>query len=132
MDMDSARVADWIAAYEQAWRTAGTGALAAIFTSDASYSQGPYEPVQAGLLAIEQMWEAEREGADEAFTMTSEIIAVDGQVAVARVNVRYGEPVRQEYRDLWVMSFADDGRCTAFEEWPFWPGQEHAAGAAGG
>jgi hypothetical protein len=25
--------------------------------------------------------------------------------------------------DLWVLRFDDAGRCTAFEEWPFAPGQ---------
>jgi hypothetical protein len=48
-------------------------------------------------------------------------------VAVVRLDVRYGEPVRQEYRDLWVLTFAADGRCRSFEEWPFWPGKPRAA-----
>src|SRR5207247_503163 len=55
--------------------------------------------------------------------MASEIVAVDGGTAVVRVEVRYGNPVHQEYRDLWVIRFAADGRCAVFEEWPFWPGQ---------
>jgi hypothetical protein len=49
------------------------------------------------------------------------IIAVDGDTAVVRVEVFYGEPIDQEYRDLWIIRFADDGRCHSFEEWPFWP-----------
>ena len=28
---------------------------------------------------------------------------------------------------LWVIHLRDDGRCTWFEEWPFWPGRPHAA-----
>jgi hypothetical protein len=39
------------------------------------------------------------------------------------VEVSYGDPVRQEYRDLWIVGFAGDGRCASFEEWPFWPEQ---------
>jgi hypothetical protein len=73
------------------------------------------------------MWEAERDGPGEVFRMTSEVIAVDGDTAVVRVEVGYGNPVRQEYRDLWVLRFADDGRCAWFEEWPFWPGHPHLA-----
>ena len=38
-----------------------------------------------------------------------------------RVLVRYGEPLRQEYLDLWVVTFDAEGRATRFEEWPFWP-----------
>ena len=41
--------------------------------------------------------------------------------------VCYGDPPRQEYNDLWVIRFGDDGRCTWLEEWPYWPGRSHAA-----
>jgi hypothetical protein len=46
---------------------------------------------------------------------------------VVRIEVRYGRPVRQEYRDLWVLRLDDDGRCSWFEEWPFWPEQSPVA-----
>jgi ketosteroid isomerase-like protein len=124
MDRDS--VAAWIADYERAWRTPGTDGLAALFTQDATYSQRPYREPVVGLPAIARMWEAEREGADEAFRMTSEALAVDGDTAVVRVEVWYGQPVTQEYRDLWVMRFAGDGRCRHYEEWPFWPERQHS------
>jgi len=113
--------ARWIAAYEAAWRSPGSDALALIFTPDATYRQGPYDEPAVGLPAIARMWEAERDGPDEAFQMASEIIAVDGATAVVRVQVRYGDPVTQEWRDLWLVRFAADGRCAAFEEWPFAP-----------
>ena len=125
-------MADWVAAYERAWRAPGTGALTGIFTPDATYRQGPYDEPVTGLPAIAGLWEAERDGPDEVFRMTSEVIAADGRAAVARVEVSYGNPVRKEYRDLWVLRFADDGRCASFEEWPFWPEQpDHAPGRAG-
>jgi ketosteroid isomerase-like protein len=125
--VNKAQVADWVAAYERAWRAPGTGALAGIFSEDASYRQGPYDEPVTGLPAIADMWEAERDGPAEVFRMTSDVIAADGDTAVVRVEVSYGDPVRQEYRDLWVLRFADDGRCASFEEWPFWPEQPHLA-----
>ena len=128
--MDRTQVARWVAAYERAWRAPGTDALATIFTADARYLQGPYRQPVVGLPAIARMWDSEREGPDEAFRMTSDVVAVEGDTAVVRVEVRYGDPVHQEYRDLWVITFADDGRCGAFEEWPFWPGQLIAGHAA--
>jgi hypothetical protein len=115
------QVSNWIAAYEQAWRSPGTGVLAGIFTPGATYLQGPYDDRLTGLAAIAVMWEAERDGPAEAFRMTSEIIATDGDTAVVRAEVRYGDPVTQEFRDLWILRFAPDGRCAAFEEWPFAP-----------
>ncbi|MGI5146758.1 nuclear transport factor 2 family protein [Plantactinospora sp. CA-294935] len=117
--MDRTRVQDWIVGYERAWRTPGTEPLSALFTPNASYLPGPYREPVVGLRDIGEMWEAEREGPDEEFEMTSEIVAVDGDVGVARIEVRYGNG--EEFRDLWIMTFAGDGRCAAFEEWPFSP-----------
>jgi ketosteroid isomerase-like protein len=128
-ERDSVR--EWLAGYETAWRAPGTDGLASIFTEDATYLQSPYEEPVTGLAAIGRMWEREREGPDEIFTLATDIVAVDGQVAVVRAEVTYGDPVTQEYRDLWVIRFAagGDARCEWFEEWPFWPEQPHAQSA---
>lgn len=119
--MDAAGVTRWVAGYERAWRSPGTSQLAGLFTEDATYRQEPYAEPVTGLAAIARMWEAERDGPAEGFRMTSKIVAVDGAVAVVRAEVSYGEPILQEWRDLWVIRFAPDGRCAAFEEWPFLP-----------
>lgn len=119
--MNAEAVASWVAGYERAWRSPGTSRLASLFTEDATYLPEPYAEPVTGLAAIARMWEAERDGPAEVFRMTSEIVAVDGAVAVVRAEVAYDEPILQEWRDLWVIRFAADGRCTAFEEWPFSP-----------
>jgi len=83
----------------------------------------PYaEPVR-GLTAIGELWERERQGADETFEMRHEIVAVDGDTGVVRIEVRYGDPRPAQYRDLWIVKLDADGRCREFEEWPYWPGQ---------
>jgi hypothetical protein len=127
-----AALASWVERYERAWRSPGTATLAELFTDDASYSTGPYETPHVGLDAIAGMWDAEREGPDEIFTMTSAIVAAEGGTGVVRVEVRYGEPLRQEYRDLWIVDLGADGRCRAFEEWPFWPEGTNGTVAAPG
>jgi hypothetical protein len=114
-------VAAWVEAYERAWRSPGVAGLADLFTPDAFYSQGPYRDPVVGLDAIGRMWDAQRDGPDEIFSMSAEIVAVDGSTAVIRVAVTYGEPVDSEYLDLWIARFAADGRCEHFEEWPFSP-----------
>jgi ketosteroid isomerase-like protein len=126
---DRAAVNRWLAGYEAAWRAPGTDSLSGIFTADASYRQSPYEEPVAGLDAIRLMWDAERNGPSEVFTLATEIVAVDGPTAVVRAEVRYGDPVNQEYRDLWVMRLGDDGRCGWFEEWPFRPERPYATPA---
>jgi ketosteroid isomerase-like protein len=118
--MQRDQVETWVDRYERAWRTPGTDALAELFAEEASYSQGPYRESLHGLRAIGEMWEAERDGSDEVFTMESAVVAVDGDTAVVRIEVRYGDPV-QEYRDLWIMQFDANGRCRRFEEWPYAP-----------
>jgi hypothetical protein len=122
IDREHARA--WIARYERAWRTPGTDALRELFADAPTYQVAPFESPIVGLDAIADMWEAEREGPGERFAMDSEVVAVDGHVAVARIAVRYEDPTPAEYRDLWIIRFASDGRCQAFEEWPFWPGQQ--------
>jgi ketosteroid isomerase-like protein len=121
------RVEAWVAAYERAWRTAGTELLRELFSEDAVYRMSPYEDPATGLAEIAGLWEREREGPDEPFEIGREVVAVDGDTAVVRVEVQYGGPDRLQYRDLWIIRFAADGRCREFEEWPFWPGQEIVA-----
>jgi uncharacterized protein (TIGR02246 family) len=117
--MDREAVRHWIADYERAWRTAGTDGLGELFTEDALYRMSPYQDAFRGLDQIAEMWERERQGPDEEFDMTSDVIAVEGDRAVAFVEVHYGRGT--EYRDLWVMRFGPDGRVSEFEEWPFGP-----------
>lgn len=128
---DRTSVDRWVTNYEAAWRTAGTELLAALFTEDAVYLQSPYEEPVVGLAAIGRMWVDERDGPDEIFTLRHDTVATEGATAVVRAEVGYGDPVHQEYRDLWIVQFDDDGRCRRFEEWPFWPGRPYSAGAGG-
>jgi ketosteroid isomerase-like protein len=117
------RVARWIDGYERAWRSPGTDALSELFEPDATYLPSPYEEPIAGLEAIGEFWDEERVGPDEPFDLSWEPVALDGDLAVVRVAVHYHDPPAREYRDLWVIRFGAGGRCSAFEEWPFWPGK---------
>ena len=114
---------DWVTRYEQAWRAPGTDQLAGLFTPDATYSMAPFHEPVRGLDAIAELWEAERQGPDEEFTMTSELVAASDGRAVMRIEVWYGRGTH--YRDLWILHLTGDGRSAAFEEWPFWPPGAH-------
>ena len=83
--------------------------------------QSPNNAATSAEVALVQVWDANRDGPDEPFTMTSEVVAVDGDTAVVRVEVHYGGDEPQAWRDLWVMRFAADRRCAHFEEWPIAP-----------
>ena len=118
-DVDRAGLESWIGEYVRLWRTPGTDGLAELFTEDATYRPSPWEDPRRGLADIATFWEAERDGPDETFTMTSQVVAVDGEVGVARVEVTYGNGDR--WRDIWIARFDGQGRCAEFEEWPIAP-----------
>jgi ketosteroid isomerase-like protein len=125
--LQAADLAGWIERYERAWRTPGTAPLAELFTDAATYSAAPFQEPRRGREEIARLWEAEREGADEVFDLSWESVAVQGNVGVARVEVRYAGPPGRVYRDIWIVELDEEGRCLAFEEWPFFPGQPLAA-----
>ncbi len=112
-------VQGWVDRYEQLWRAPGTKQLAELFEADATYLPSPWGTPLEGLDEIAVFWESEREGPDEEFTMASEVVAVDGDTAVVRVSVEYAVAGDGRWRDLWVLRFGPDGRCSSFEEWPF-------------
>jgi SnoaL-like domain len=124
---DRSAVREWLDGYERAWRSLGTEELSALFTTDATYLHSPYEEPVVGLAAICRMWDEDRDGPDEVFALSTVILAVDGETAVVQAEVRYGEPVHQEYRDLWILHLEADRRCSWFEEWPYWPGRPYTA-----
>ena len=119
--MEHAEFERWIERYVQLWRTPGTDQLSELFAADVSYRTSPWATPITGLAAVATFWEAGRDGPDEDFTFASQVLAVDGDVGVARVAVAYDQGTR--WRDLWVVRIDASGRCTHFEEWPFAPTQ---------
>jgi ketosteroid isomerase-like protein len=122
--MNTDDVMRWVGAYERAWRDGNRDAVAALFSDDATYRVSPYEPSKIGHEAIKAFW---LDDVGMTFSMNARVIAVDGDVAVVRVDVLYETPREQEYRDLWLLRFAPDGRVADFEEWAYWPGKPYSA-----
>ena len=111
-------VMTWVDSYERLWRDRDAASLDRLFTEDARYLRSAYDdPGLTGLDAIRNFWDE-----DTPFTMTAELVAVDGSTAVVRAEVNYLGEQPHEYRDLWILRFADDGRVRHFEEWAHWPG----------
>jgi SnoaL-like domain len=116
--MGRAELMRWVARYEAAWRSSDLDAVETLFTEHARYRASPYEKPKVGHDAIRDYW-LDDEG--RTFTVKASAVAVEGRRAVVRLEVHYGDPVHQEYRDLWVLRFAPDGRVEDFEEWAYWP-----------
>jgi SnoaL-like domain len=122
--VDRDDVLRWVAEYERAWCEGDVAAVPRLFADGARYRSSPYAEPRTGHAAIQEFW-LDDEG--RTFTMTAEPVAVEGRAAVVRLEVRYLEPVDQEYRDLWVLRFAPDGRVEEFEEWAYWPDKPYVA-----
>lgn len=121
--MDRKSVEQWVDRYEVCWRTPETDQLLELFLPGAIYVPSPWARPLDGLEEIAEFWESERDSANEEFTMSNDVVAVDGDTAVVRVFVEYAASGAGRWRDLWVLRFATDGRCSSFEEWPFAPDQ---------
>jgi SnoaL-like protein len=117
--MQRSDLEQWMKRYEHAWRTTGTDVLAELFTADVRYRPDPWAPAISGLDALRTFWEAERSGPDEDVNFAAQVVAVDGDVGVARAEVAYDLGTR--WRNLWIVQLTADGQCSAFEEWPFAP-----------
>lgn len=124
LEMEREDVVRWVAQYEGAWRDEDAEAVSRLFTDDAEYRVSPYEPSIVGHAAIGETWLSD---AGRVFTMEATVIAVDDPVAVVRVDVVYETPSVQEYRDVWLLRFAADGRVADYEEWAYWPGKPYIA-----
>jgi ketosteroid isomerase-like protein len=127
VDRDGVR--RWVAGYERAWRDGDVAAVALLFTEDVRYRVSPYAEPKVGHREIQAFW---RDDEGRRFDVTAEPVAVEGPDAVVRLEVRYHDPVPQEYRDLWVLRFAPDGRVQDFEEWVYWPGRSYTSGTGTG
>ena len=108
--MDTVTVMAWVAGYERAWRAGDTTAVRDLFTEDAEYLTSPYDPAKVGHRAIEEFWTVD-EG--EQFTTDARPVAVQDRIAVVRVVVTYRRSHQrdhpQEYTDLWILQFAEEG-----------------------
>ena len=121
-DPDS--VQRWLDAYLLAWETYDADDIGALFTDTAVYRWHPWDEgddVAVGRAAIVAGWLDER---DTPGTYHGEMrpLVVTDDVAVAVGACRYytddsRSTVDREYRNLWELRFADDGRCEAFTEW---------------
>lgn len=122
--MTHAKVQGWVDRYVDAWRSSGTSKLAYLFANKITYRVSPWKPALKGLPALEKLWEQARSGPDEVFNLRSEIVAVENQTAVVRVEVEYAHDTSSRWRDIWIITFDEDGLCSSFEEWPFAPEQD--------
>jgi ketosteroid isomerase-like protein len=117
---DREAVQRWLDAYVRAWETYDPDAVGALVTDHAQWWYDPWAEPVTGREAIVASWLEDRDppGSWEAHY---EPVAVEGDVAVATGYSRYltedRSAVDREYANVFLLRFAEDGRCREYREW---------------
>jgi SnoaL-like domain len=118
--MTHEQVAQWLAAYSKAWESYNPQAIGDLFSADVAYYYNPYdEPVQ-GREAIVANW-LENRDPEGRYKGEYQPVVVEGNRAAAQGESRYfaedGKTLERKYRNLFLLTFDDEGRCSEFREW---------------
>ena len=110
--------AAWLGRYIEAWRSEDPAAIGGLFSEDCSYSYRGGHTVVGGREAIVKAWlDEEESGSWEA---AYEPLAIDDEVHVSIGWTKYydeGGLVRDEFSNIFVCRFDENGRCREFSEW---------------
>jgi ketosteroid isomerase-like protein len=112
--IDDAHVRGWVDAYLAAWTSNDPADIETLFTPDATYRHRPYRAPIAGRAAIVDDW-LEHKDEPGSWRARFEPLVVHDGTAVVTGSVDYATGER--YSNLWVIRFADDGRCADYTEW---------------
>ena len=118
--MDRPALQRWLDNYVAAWRANARESIEALFTDDVVYRFAPFgeKNVARGREAVVAAW-LENPDAPDSWDARYEPFAVDGDTAVATGWSRYvatGDQPERTYRNVYLMRFAPDGRCSEFTE----------------
>jgi ketosteroid isomerase-like protein len=117
--LDKDRVAEWLTAYQEAWRSYDPAAIAGLFNEDASYRYHPYDEPVRGRAAIVESWleDPDKRGTYES-AYQPHLVAGDSAVATGTSTYRADDGSGDTiYDNCFVLRFDDGGRCTEFTEW---------------
>ena len=118
--MDRTSVQHWLDAYIEAWRANTRDAIAALFTDDVVYRFAPFgeDAVARGIDALADAWLGQPDD-PASWEARYEVYAVDGDRAVAVGQSRYfahDDEQERVYQNVFLLRFAEDGRCAEFTE----------------
>ena len=105
-------VTSWVESYRRAWESNDPAAIADLFTPDAAYLPGPFDPPWTGRETIVREWLGRRDEPGQT-TFRYEVLAAEPGVGVVRGWTSYREPDR-EYSNVWLIRLAPDRRCHEF------------------
>ncbi|MCU7729919.1 nuclear transport factor 2 family protein [Actinoplanes sp. KI2] len=120
-------VSRWIDDLEAGWRDRDPAAIAALFTEQASYHQGPFGPPHVGQEAIAAHWAATLSRQKDPVVWFGAPVGGADRACVEWWCILH-DPATGTPRTAagcLVLRFADDGRCAEFRE--YWHGAQEIA-----
>jgi hypothetical protein len=114
-----AGVAEWLAAYGQAWETRDADAAAALFSENATYQENPHEKAFTGRAEIRDYWlKVTADQRDISFT--SDVITTFDRSGVAHWSAAFASASSGATISLdgvFLLEFDESGLCNALREW---------------
>lgn len=111
----SERLDEWMDGYVLAWSSNNPDHIRALFTDDAVYDPQTEGGEWEGIDEIVEKWVGIDDSEENWDFEWLPLVEAD-DLAVVTGRTRYLEP-EESYRNLFVIRFADDGRCYDFTEW---------------
>jgi nuclear transport factor 2 (NTF2) superfamily protein len=114
-------VAEWLAAYGQAWKARDADAAAALFTENATYQENAFEEPFDGRTGIHDYWS--RVTADQRdVSFASNVITTFDGSAIAHWSARFtsassGATINLD--GVFLLEFDESGLCSTLREWWF-------------
>jgi ketosteroid isomerase-like protein len=119
MHLTRDQFADWLDRYIAAWRGGDAAEIGDLFSEDVVYSQNGGQTSIAGREAVVKDWLEASYEPDAAWEASYEPLAIEEQLYVGVGSTRYFREngVREDFSNIFVCRFDDDGRCRDLREW---------------
>lgn len=109
------RLESWVDAYVSAWTDNDDEQIVALFTEDAVYDAQTADGEIHGVRAISEWWRGLDEDPENWDFQWLPLVEKD-EIGIITGKTNYHDPP-VSFRNLWVIRFAEDGRCRDFTEW---------------
>jgi ketosteroid isomerase-like protein len=109
----------WLDAYGRAWESNDPDAVMQLFTEDARYYETPFDEPFQGSEGVRSYW-AGATGSQRDISFSYEVLATLPHRGIARWSAeftRLASGKRVNLDGVFVLDFAEDGRCRALREW---------------
>lgn len=119
MHLTRDQFAAWLDDYIAAWRSSDPVRIGELFSAEVTYSQNGGQTSLAGREAVVADWLDASYEPEASWEASYEPLAIEDQVYVAVGSTRYlrEDGIREDFSNIFVCRFDDEGRCRDLREW---------------